>query len=60
VVYGAYIIGDRVYVRALDVFGTITGFDPDRGWIVRCEHPMPEYVWEGSCEDLQPAREVER
>lgn len=56
--FGAYIIGERVYVRPLDVFGRITGKNAAGEWIVQCEMPMPMYVWEGSCEDLEPASAV--
>lgn len=48
-------VGDRVYVRELDVFGKIATQVAPGVFDVVCEPPMPNYVWHGGEEWLRPA-----
>lgn len=47
-------IGDRVYVKQLDVFGKVQGKTAAGEYEVQCEPPMPNYVWTGGSDWLRP------
>lgn len=44
-------VGDRVYVRRLDVFGRVTSVELFK-YTVECESPLPGYIWDGDSTDL--------
>lgn len=51
-----YAVGERVYIRELDVFGRIMTVESFGTYAVECEWPMPRYVWRGTVDRLQPAQ----
>jgi hypothetical protein len=59
-----FTVGQRVYIRQLDVFGRVDMIEtpaigPVRYHVV-CEHPLPEYRHRFSAAGLQDARDMER
>lgn len=59
-------LGDRVYVRPLDVFGKLDSITPNSKLAagkelcqVTCEFPMPDFIWLGAMDQLRPSSEYE-